>query len=240
MPSPRQIVPSPWKAASAAGRSWPGARLMVQPPRSWAASASIACWTGAAPRPLVPSSKPTSPGGDAGQRGEQRPAFGHVRRYREHGSVHARHLCHDRACRRRRRRRDQRGCPPVRAGQASWLKEAARILRPGGRLVFTAFEVEPQRVEGLPVLGVDPVADYRPLLEEQGFAIEFYQETRGGLSACRRRSRRSLTRCRCSPLRWVDGQRPRLGSRPRSRCITDRTAAESSQQRNVHNGCSGD
>ena len=28
------------------------------------------------------------------------------------------------------------------------LKEAARILRPGGRLVFTAFEVEPQRVEG--------------------------------------------------------------------------------------------
>jgi hypothetical protein len=45
--------------------------------------------------------------------------------------------------------------------------------------VFTAFEVEPQRVEGLPVLGVDPVADYRPLLEEQGFAIEFYQETRG-------------------------------------------------------------
>jgi ubiquinone/menaquinone biosynthesis C-methylase UbiE len=65
--------------------------------------------------------------------------------------------------------------PDKRAG----LKEAARILRPGGRLVFTAFEVEPQRVEGLPVLGVDPVADYRPLLEDQGFAIEFYQETRG-------------------------------------------------------------
>jgi ubiquinone/menaquinone biosynthesis C-methylase UbiE len=65
--------------------------------------------------------------------------------------------------------------PDKRAG----LKEAARILRPGGRLVFTAFEVEPQRVEGLPVLGVDPVADYRPLLEEQGFAVEFYQETRG-------------------------------------------------------------
>jgi ubiquinone/menaquinone biosynthesis C-methylase UbiE len=65
--------------------------------------------------------------------------------------------------------------PDKRAG----LQEAARILRPGGRLVFTAFEVEPQRVEGLPVLGVDPVADYRPLLEEQGFAIEFYQETRG-------------------------------------------------------------
>jgi ubiquinone/menaquinone biosynthesis C-methylase UbiE len=59
------------------------------------------------------------------------------------------------------------------------LKEAARILRPGGRLVFTAFEVEPQRVEGLPVFGVDPVADCQPLMEEQGFAIEFYQETRG-------------------------------------------------------------
>jgi ubiquinone/menaquinone biosynthesis C-methylase UbiE len=65
--------------------------------------------------------------------------------------------------------------PDKRAG----LKEAARILRPGGRLVFTTFEVEPQRVEGLPVLGVDPVADYRPLLEEQEFAIESYQETRG-------------------------------------------------------------
>jgi SAM-dependent methyltransferase len=74
--------------------------------------------------------------------------------------------------------------PDKRAG----LKEAARILRPGGRLVFTAFEVEPQRVEGLPVLGVDPVADYQPLMEEQGFGIEFYQETRGGLSACRRRT----------------------------------------------------
>jgi ubiquinone/menaquinone biosynthesis C-methylase UbiE len=65
--------------------------------------------------------------------------------------------------------------PDKRAG----LKEAARILHPGGRLVFTAFEVEPQRVEGSSFLGVDPVADYRPLLEEQGFAIELYQETRG-------------------------------------------------------------
>jgi ubiquinone/menaquinone biosynthesis C-methylase UbiE len=65
--------------------------------------------------------------------------------------------------------------PDKRAG----LKEAARILRRGGRLVFTAFEVQPQRVEGLPVLGVDPVADYRPLLQEQGFEIELYQETEG-------------------------------------------------------------
>jgi SAM-dependent methyltransferase len=36
--------------------------------------------------------------------------------------------------------------PDKRAG----LKEAARILRPGGRLVFTAFEVEPQRGVHLP------------------------------------------------------------------------------------------
>jgi ubiquinone/menaquinone biosynthesis C-methylase UbiE len=65
--------------------------------------------------------------------------------------------------------------PDKRAG----LQEAARILRPGGRFVFTAFEVAPQRVEGLPVLGVDPVADYGPLLEEAGFAVESYEETGG-------------------------------------------------------------
>jgi hypothetical protein len=48
---------------------------------------------------------------------------------------------------------------------------------PGGRIAFTAFELEPGRVAGLPVLGTDPVADYRPLLEEAGFAIHVYEET---------------------------------------------------------------
>lgn len=63
----------------------------------------------------------------------------------------------------------------------SALQEVARLLRPGGRLVFTAFEVEPANVEGYPVLGVDPVADYTPLLSEAGFAVDAYEETPGWL-----------------------------------------------------------
>jgi ubiquinone/menaquinone biosynthesis C-methylase UbiE len=59
------------------------------------------------------------------------------------------------------------------------VAEFSRILRPGGRLAFIAFEVDPAAVEGLPVLGVDPVADYRPLLERAGFAIDAYEETPG-------------------------------------------------------------
>jgi hypothetical protein len=41
------------------------------------------------------------------------------------------------------------------------------------------FEVDPVSVEGLPVLGVDPLADYAPLFEEGGFTIDIYQETPG-------------------------------------------------------------
>jgi SAM-dependent methyltransferase len=59
------------------------------------------------------------------------------------------------------------------------MAEFFRILRPGGRLAFIAFEVDPARVQGLPVLGVDPIADYVPLLERAGFAIEAYEETPG-------------------------------------------------------------
>lgn len=59
------------------------------------------------------------------------------------------------------------------------MTEAARILRPGGRFVFTAFELDPVRVAGLPVLGADPVDDYRPLLAAAGFSIESYEETPG-------------------------------------------------------------
>lgn len=57
--------------------------------------------------------------------------------------------------------------------------EAARILRPGGRLAFTAFELDPERAAGLPVLGSDPLADYRPSLERAGFGVRAYEEVPG-------------------------------------------------------------
>ena len=55
--------------------------------------------------------------------------------------------------------------------------EVYRVLQTGGRLVFTAFELEPERVAGIPVLGDDPVEDYRPVLEGVGFHVERYDET---------------------------------------------------------------
>ena len=59
------------------------------------------------------------------------------------------------------------------------LAEMARILEPGGGLAIVAFEVDPAKVAGVPVLGVDPVADYRPLLEQAGLTVEAYEETPG-------------------------------------------------------------
>ena len=55
------------------------------------------------------------------------------------------------------------------------LIEAARILRPGGRFAFVAFELDRQRVAGLPIWA-DPVDDYRPLLARTGFETLSYDQ----------------------------------------------------------------
>ena len=59
------------------------------------------------------------------------------------------------------------------------MAEAARILKPGGRFVFTVFEVDPDRAAGLPGFGADPVFDYRPLLAGAGFEVNIYEEVPG-------------------------------------------------------------
>lgn len=59
----------------------------------------------------------------------------------------------------------------------SAMSEFARILRPGGRLAFFAFELHPELTSGLPIIGEDPVRDYRPLLEEAGFRVITYEQT---------------------------------------------------------------
>jgi SAM-dependent methyltransferase len=61
----------------------------------------------------------------------------------------------------------------------SSFAEAARISRRGGRFVFTAFELDPAGAAGLPVIGDDPVNDYRPLLEAAGFRVDVYEEVPG-------------------------------------------------------------
>ncbi len=59
------------------------------------------------------------------------------------------------------------------------MAEAARILRPGGRFVFTVFELDSETAKDLPILGVDIVDDYRPALEKAGFSVETYEEVPG-------------------------------------------------------------
>ena len=55
--------------------------------------------------------------------------------------------------------------------------EIGRILRPGGRVAFTAFEVNVDRVSRLPVFGLDPINDFRPVLAPAGLSVDVYEET---------------------------------------------------------------
>ena len=59
------------------------------------------------------------------------------------------------------------------------LAEFARILKPEGRVAIVCFEVDPAKIADVPVLGVDPVVDYGPLLEAAGFEVDAYEETPG-------------------------------------------------------------
>jgi SAM-dependent methyltransferase len=54
------------------------------------------------------------------------------------------------------------------------LAEVARILRPGRRFSFVTFELDAERVAGLPVWD-HPVGDYRPLLDAAGFEVLSYE-----------------------------------------------------------------
>lgn len=59
------------------------------------------------------------------------------------------------------------------------LKEVARILKPGGRFVCAAFELDAAVCADLPSLSADPVEDYRPLLQAAGFRTDVYEEIPG-------------------------------------------------------------
>jgi len=59
------------------------------------------------------------------------------------------------------------------------MVEAARILRPGGRLVCSTYELDAKQASGMPILGLDPVEDYRPILAKAGFRVESYEEVPG-------------------------------------------------------------
>jgi SAM-dependent methyltransferase len=59
------------------------------------------------------------------------------------------------------------------------VREMARILKAGGRLVVSVFELDASVCATLPNLKDDPVEDYRPILEAAGFRVDTYEEIPG-------------------------------------------------------------
>jgi SAM-dependent methyltransferase len=64
--------------------------------------------------------------------------------------------------------------------KAAAVREAARILRPGGRFAFTSWEQlgdSALQTHPLPIVRESaPIADYHQLLEDAGFVVETYAE----------------------------------------------------------------
>lgn len=59
------------------------------------------------------------------------------------------------------------------------IAEVNRILRPGGRFAFVAFELDAERIAQVEGIWDDPVGDYRPLLEAAGFEVQSYDQIPG-------------------------------------------------------------
>jgi hypothetical protein len=65
-------------------------------------------------------------------------------------------------------------------------------------------------VEGVPVLGVDPIADYTPVLEQAGLTIDVSKRHRDGPTASIRRSANSSAPAARATARWASAPPPAL------------------------------
>lgn len=61
--------------------------------------------------------------------------------------------------------------------KAEAMREAFRILKPGGRVAFYAFVLDPERCAAIPGAWEDPVEDYRAPIAAAGFDVLAYETT---------------------------------------------------------------